>query len=240
MDVARQRLSELSLSTSPSASALVVANHQSAGRGRQGRSWVSESGAFLGTFLFRTTAPVSLLSGYSLAVGVGVAEALRECGAFVSLKWPNDIVVRSGAELSKLGGVLIEVQEDSQGRVLLVGLGLNLRSAPTGVSHSVALANIITQHEPPDIEQVAEILARSLLGVQQEWQPGGGFKAFRQRWEELSCYDRGSTVLSIEVSPGVTVDGIYVGVDDSGALVLLVNGEQRLIHSGHVVATQMG
>lgn len=240
MDVARERLVELLANVNPSAAALVVAKHQSAGRGRQGRSWVSEGGAFLGTFLFRTTAPVALLSGYSLAIGVGVARALRECGATVSLKWPNDIVVRRGAELSKLGGVLIEVQEDKQGRVLLVGIGLNLKAAPTEVNHSVALADLVSHHEPLGLEHIAGVLAHHLLGVQQEWQPGGGFKAFRKRWEELSCYDSGSTMLTIEVSPGVTVHGAYIGVDDSGALVLLVNGEPRLIHSGHVVATQMG
>lgn len=237
MDVARERVSDVCEGEGDTCAGLVVARSQTAGRGRQGRSWVSQEGAFMGTFLFATSLPVAHLSGYSLAVGVGVAHALREFGAAVALKWPNDIVVNKAQAIQKVGGVLIEVQELSGKRVLLVGLGLNLSCAPADVAHSTALAALVATDRVPSFVGVTHSLARHLLDVHREFSKGAGFGAFQSRWDALSCYESGQTQLSIEVTPHSTVSGTYAGIHASGALVIFVAGEERLIHSGHVVAS---
>jgi BirA family biotin operon repressor/biotin-[acetyl-CoA-carboxylase] ligase len=233
MDVARERLGEVAVGRA----GLVVATSQLAGRGRQGRSWVSNTGAFMGTFLFAAPGPVSLLSGYSLAVGVGVARALEELGADVSLKWPNDIVVGCAGSVRKLGGVLIEVQEGTAGRVLLVGLGLNISSSPEGVPHATSLASLLSEAgQIPDRDFILNLLAAKLLVAHQEFLQNGGFRGFRKQWEARSAFSAGVTPLTVELAPGSVVSGTYAGVDETGALRLqLQDGSERSIHSGHLM-----
>ena len=97
---------------------VVVADHQTAGRGRLDRRWDAPSGsALLASFVLE---PHPLLS---LAAGVAAAEA---CGPDVRLKWPNDLMLRG----RKLGGILVEVS----GGKAVVGIGINLTSAPPGAS----------------------------------------------------------------------------------------------------------
>ena len=115
---------------------LLVAEHQSAGRGRQGRSWQSAPGASL-TFSLSLPFAGADWSGLSLAVGVALCEALdaagpRSAGPHIGLKWPNDLWLvdraaggpRAGR---KLGGVLIETVAAGTQRLLVVGVGLNVR-----------------------------------------------------------------------------------------------------------------
>lgn len=98
---------------------VVVAEEQTAGRGRLGRRWEAPPGsALLATFV---VAPHPLTS---LAAGVAAAEA---CGGAVRLKWPNDLLL----EGRKLGGILVESRPDRH----LVGIGINLTWAPPGASH---------------------------------------------------------------------------------------------------------
>ena len=95
---------------------LVVADHQTAGRGRRDRRWEAPPGtALLASFV--------LAPGRLLSLAAGVAAALA-CGSSVRLKWPNDLVL----EGRKLGGILVEVH----GRAAIVGIGINLTWAPAG------------------------------------------------------------------------------------------------------------
>ena len=97
---------------------IVVADHQTAGRGRLERRWDSPQGtALLVSFVLR---PHSLLS---LAAGVAAAEA---CGPDVRLKWPNDLLLRG----KKLGGILVETTPDRA----ICGIGINLTWAPDGAA----------------------------------------------------------------------------------------------------------
>ena len=97
---------------------VVVADHQTAGRGRQGREWAAPAGtALLVTFVLAPTPALVF------AAGVAAAEA---CGRGVRLKWPNDLILAD----RKLGGVLAELR---QGRAL-VGIGINLSWAPAGAA----------------------------------------------------------------------------------------------------------
>src|ERR1051326_992056 len=97
---------------------VVVADHQTAGRGRLGRRWEAPPGsALLASFVLR---PHRLLS---LAAGVAAAEA---CGPDVRLKWPNDLLLRG----RKPGGILVEATSDKA----ICGIGINLTCAPEGAA----------------------------------------------------------------------------------------------------------
>jgi BirA family biotin operon repressor/biotin-[acetyl-CoA-carboxylase] ligase len=231
MDIAKERLPELL--AAPGQAGLVVARSQSHGRGRQGRSWISEQGAFMGTFIFSAPGPVAMLSGYSLAVGVAVADCMRSAGASVRLKWPNDLVYVAQGELRKVGGILVEVQELAGMNVLLVGLGLNLSSSPQDVPHAVSWQEL--SGNQVNFDWVVKQLAQALLSGHRRFMGGHGLRTFSSEWESLSAFVEGQTVLTLDCGTE-SICGTYQGIDESGALLVSVAGERRAVHSAHILA----
>lgn len=202
--------------------AVLVAERQTAGRGRMGRRWHAEPGASL-TFSLLHKLPRGLApSGLSLAVGVAVAEALRELGVDgVALKWPNDIL----CDGKKLGGILIELASSAA----VIGVGLNLRSPadlPADVKASAAALDRAMDR--------SELLAHLLLSLRAVLEAfgNGGFGALRERWLALNAYAGAPVRVLAEFSP--TLEGRCAGVDADGALLLeTTSGIQRIV-SGDV------
>ena len=98
---------------------LVIAEHQSAGRGRLGRAWVEPDRALFSSLGFATAWPAHAWSRISLVAGLAVRDAIEErCGITVGLRWPNDLVTEDG----KVGGLLVE----SGNGVVVVGCGVNM------------------------------------------------------------------------------------------------------------------
>lgn len=235
MDVARELLN-CEGSIDPSWCAVVIADQQTAGRGRQGRSWLGSAGAFLATFLFVTDAPPTILSGYSLSVGVAVSRALARCGVIAKLKWPNDIViVGESKRLRKLGGILIEVQERAGLRCVLVGLGINVTSAPEDISDIAVSLSELGQTGLSAIDLMIPIAAALKQG-HCDFIANDGFKSVRSEWIERSCFVQQVSRLTIDLGVGEEVSGAFAGVDESGALLLDLGTQKRSIISGHVTS----
>jgi BirA family biotin operon repressor/biotin-[acetyl-CoA-carboxylase] ligase len=230
MDVARDLLSG---SGDSSWSAVVVADRQLAGRGRQGRSWLSGEGAFMATFAFPVAGGVAALSGYSLAVGVALAEVLGSVGAHIQLKWPNDLVVCTSGRVRKLGGILIEVQEVFGRRYVLVGIGLNVEFLPAEVA-DIAVSVTELRSLPLTSADLLTPVAVGLSAMHEEFIHAGGLQPFLSRWRSLCCFRAGVSSVSVDLGQEV-VEGVYQDVHTSGALVLQAQGHERLIHSGHLV-----
>ena len=114
---------------SPGAAKVWLAEHQSAGRGRRGRQWVSVFGASLYlSMAWVFDRPMSAIAGLSLVAGIAVAETLERLGVpDVALKWPNDVVVDG----RKLSGILVEASGEANGpATAVVGVGLNVHLPP--------------------------------------------------------------------------------------------------------------
>lgn len=235
MDGARQLLSEQVVTGEWCG--LVTAEHQSAGRGRQGRSWLSGERAFMGTFVFCTHASLAALAGYSLAVGVATASALTTELAPCLVKWPNDLVVVEGGTFRKLGGILIEVEDLQDTCVVLVGLGLNISKPPAEVA---AIAASLEELSAGSLSkgEIARKLAQILLETHQRFVNHGGFSTFRDEWDKYSAFVVGKTELTIDCAKDA-VSGVYLGVSESGALRLMVQNTEKLIHSGHIVKVKL-
>jgi BirA family transcriptional regulator, biotin operon repressor / biotin---[acetyl-CoA-carboxylase] ligase len=204
------------------AGAVVVAERQTAGRGRMGRKWHADGASSL-TFSLLWRLPRGIApSGLSLAVGVAVAETLRGLGVdHVALKWPNDIL-REG---KKLGGILIELASSAA----IIGVGLNLR-LPTELPGDVRDNAAALEREIDRNELLAHLLV-SLHGVLQEFGTGG-FAALRERWLALNAHaDEPVRILS-EFSP--PLEGRCAGVDADGALLLETRGGVQRVISGDV------
>lgn len=208
---------------------LRVALHQSAGRGRAGRSWLSAPGAALTFSLaWHFAGPLRELAGLPLAVGVALADALGALDVPVQLKWPND-VLRDGA---KLAGVLIETQAAPGGGVwAVIGIGLNLLmpdDIEQRIGRSVAAAPWLAQMDRNAL--MARLLAALASNLDQFAQ--GGFAPFCARWNRLHAYQGVPVVI---VDRGATLhEGVAAGVDESARLLLDTAGGRVAIVAGDV------
>ncbi len=199
------------------AGSVIVADHQSAGRGRRGRPWLSAPEASL-TFslLWRFTGPPGQLAGLSLAVGVAVARALEASGvAGIELKWPNDILLDGG----KVGGILIELEAAPGSMLAVIGIGLNLQLPATGDEEMLhppaALAQALSP--VPDRHQLLAQLLIDLATVLDGFAETG-FAAVRDDWQARHAW-QGRYVRLLN---GGLVDreGKCLGADTDGALLL--------------------
>jgi BirA family biotin operon repressor/biotin-[acetyl-CoA-carboxylase] ligase len=204
---------------------VIAAARQTAGRGRMGREWYADESASLTFSLLWRLPPAAPLGGLSLAVGVAVAEALRDLGEDrVALKWPNDILRDGG----KLGGILIELVSGAP-HAAVIGIGLNLR-LPPGLPDPVRQSAAALDSEADRNRLLARLLS-SLHAVLSDF-ADNGFTGIRQRWLALNAHAGAPVrVVSAFVPP---VEGRCLGVDGDGALLLETATGVRRIVSGDV------
>ena len=219
---------------------VVLAETQSAGRGRRGRSWLSPPGmnVYL-SCLKRFDGGLAALSGLSLAIGVMVLRALGELGVRgVGLKWPNDVLVVGTDEYpqGKLGGVLVELSGEYQGPcTAIVGIGLNLRLTPALREQAgqpvCDLATLAADGIAPDRNRVAAALIAALVTGLQQFERDG-FASFVDDYAQHDLLRDRPLHLSGALGE---FDGVGAGVDARGALqVRLRDGSVRRIDSADV------
>lgn len=217
---------------------IVLAETQSAGRGRRGRSWLSPPGLNLYlSCLKRFDGGFAALSGLSLAVGTIVLRALESLGVEgAGLKWPNDVLARGGNGRSggKLAGILVELSGEYQGPcAAVIGIGLNLRLTPA--LHEQAgqpacdLASLCGG-TPPDRNRVAAALIAALADGLAEF-ASQGFAAFVDDYARHDLLRDAPLRLSGALGE---FDGVGAGVDVRGALQLRTSDGLRCIDSADV------
>ena len=211
---------------------VLAALHQSAGRGRRGRSWWSTPGDSLTFSLLWRFPSDTPLSGLSLAVGVALAQALEGLAIpGVALKWPNDVLL--GVEQRKLAGVLIELVPGVRLQAAVIGVGVNLRlprEMPTELQRTATALLETGLPLPSQSILLARLLAAlyATLGKFTE----AGFALLREEWLIRHAFQgRAVRLLSDFADP---LEGRCLGVDVDGALLLeTTEGIQRII-SGEV------
>jgi BirA family transcriptional regulator, biotin operon repressor / biotin---[acetyl-CoA-carboxylase] ligase len=227
--------------------ALLVAEHQTHGRGRQGRAWKASAGASL-TFSLSLPLEPRNWSGLSLAVGVALANALDppEPGRTprLQLKWPNDLwlVDTAGASTAgrKLGGVLIETVAVGRQRMVVVGVGLNITALAADPLREMSsgfacLQEISPAASAPDaLQSVALPLVKALRQFERE-----GFAGFATAYARRDLL-QGRRVTVLNPGPGGTpLEGEVEGVSSDGALLLRVGASLHPITSGEVSVRMM-
>jgi len=208
-----------------------LAEYQSAGRGRQGRRWVSSFGSNLCfSLVWRFNCGPDALSGLSLAVAVGLAQGLSSLGlARPGLKWPNDLYIGG----RKLAGILLEMSGESSGvSRVVVGVGVNLR-APSDIDESIDRPRVALDEllpEPVSRNRAAAALIGSIVEALAKFEKEG-FAPFLPQWQEWDVMaDRRVT---LQQAQGV-IEGVARGVDTSGALLIERRGETCRYMSGDV------
>ncbi len=191
---------------------LLVAEHQTAGRGRLGRDWfdvgTSQKSPDLMVSLGLELAPANW-SGLSLAVGISIAECLHPQ---LRLKWPNDLLFNG----RKLAGILIETAPlpERSGRYVVIGIGINIlpREAQGLATPPASMAELL-----PDMDASAALrcIASPLVATVKQFEQFG-FSLFQRRFNALDAL----AGQEVTVSGGNPVAGIARGVDGMGSLLL--------------------
>lgn len=198
---------------------VLLAEHQTAGRGRRGREWHQGSQSLAFSLLWRLPddrAP----TGLSLAIGLAVAEALH---AGAQLKWPNDILLNG----RKIAGILIE---SAAAQRYIIGIGINLGDTddlPTELQHTATALDV-----PTDKNVLFAHLLDQLVLILDRFS-AQGFAGLRARWQARHAYqDRAVNLLFSEGS--TPLQGLCRGVDSQGELLLETPTGMQSISSGEV------
>ena len=209
---------------------VVWAHEQTAGRGRQGNSWVSIPGNLFMSMILRPRVNAVQVGQISLLTGVAVANVLASfvpAAHQISLKWPNDVYVNG----KKIAGVLIETESQGQLRLpwVVIGIGVNITAAPEGAIslHDIGVDSYEAGH-------VLEFLSRELQLLVKLWEQEG-FAPIRAAWLERA-YRLGQTITAR--LPKETLTGVFEGLDDTGALLITgADGRRQSINTGEVFAS---
>ena len=217
---------------------VVIADRQSAGRGRRGRVWDSPRGVglYMSVVLRGLQSPV-----LTLLAGVAVAEAVQgTAGAAVELKWPNDVVAPPAVDGAgpparrKLAGILTEALPGAADRdvAVVVGIGVNVRSRtfPDELAGRATTVESLARRRVDRAVLCADLLVRLSRWRRRMAAEGEGFVI--ARWRALAPASRGAAV-SWDVD-GTRCRGVTAGVDDTGALLVSCAGRTERIVGGEV------
>ncbi|MGE0871851.1 MAG: biotin--[acetyl-CoA-carboxylase] ligase [Kofleriaceae bacterium] len=210
---------------------VVIADRQRSGRGRNGRTWDSPSS--LGLYLsavIRPPLPLVDVPPMTLAIGIGVCDAVRAAGAPGMLKWPNDVLVAG----KKISGVLVEAQsQGSRVEAVIVGIGVNVAGSSADLSPDLA-HRAITLEQAAEAPIDREAFIATLLASVERWidrYVAMGIETIIPAWHE-----RMVPGLSAQAQvDGTTLTGQLAGLDLDGALLLRdQTGALHRVRSGDV------
>lgn len=220
---------------SPAIKGVCLAEYQTSGRGRRGRSWHNPFGSTISMsvrWFYR--AGMASLEGLSLAVGLSVVKALAICGGHnLRLKWPNDVLWESANGFQKLSGILLEVHGDPTGDCeVIIGIGVNIALSAEQI-HGIdqpavdmgRVCGVMVSRN-----RVASALINELCHTLDAFSQRG-FGHFKALWEQYDAFARQEIVLD---ASGKTVSGVASGVNDQGGLLLQTDGGMMVFNGGEV------
>ena len=209
----------------------VIAREQIAGRGRHGRTWVSEPDAGLYfSIVLRPKIESRYLPLITLMTGVAVHDTLREFGIKPDIKWVNDVLVGE----KKICGILAETVDTAKGLAVTVGIGVNLKSSnfPDEIAETAtSVENETGKAIIPNA--LAETLTGYLTYFYGILNEDGGSRQILHHWQQRSTYFSGKAVRV--TLPDVTFEGTTDGLEENGGLrVKRADGSVTIVQAGHV------
>jgi BirA family biotin operon repressor/biotin-[acetyl-CoA-carboxylase] ligase len=209
----------------------IVARQQTAGRGRHGRTWVSEKDAGLYfSIVLRPGIETSFLPLITLMSGVAVHDTLEEYGVNSDIKWVNDILVGD----DKIAGILAETTDTPKGLSVVVGIGINLRSSnfPAGIA-DISTSIELETGETPNADDLANTLTGYIAYFYEILNSENGLEKILDEWRKRSSYYSGKNVRV--VLENETLTGFTDGLEANGALRLKTgDGSVKIIQAGDV------
>ncbi|MEJ7833527.1 MAG: biotin--[acetyl-CoA-carboxylase] ligase [Nocardioides sp.] len=211
---------------------VVVADHQTAGRGRLDRSWETPAGtAVTCSLVLRPSVPTRSWPWLPLLAGYAVAKALKAQGYAAGVKWPNDVLIGD----RKVAGILVERLETPDGPAAVVGVGLNtgLTEAELPVPTATSLA--IEAGQQPDRTEVLLAVLAAIREDYDTWQFGGDLSGMRLAESyAAACVTVGQDV-RVDLPDGSELSGRAVEIDPGGRLVIETDAGRERVGAGDVV-----
>ncbi len=208
----------------------IVADRQTAGRGRRGRAWRSPVGNLMTTLYLPIGFDAVKAGQLAFVAGLALERTVRAfigSHATVSLKWPNDVLVDG----KKASGILLEsAMRNNKIDWVAIGLGLNLAHHPDDTPYPATSLAVYTDVPPGNLAAL-QILAQAFDDVLRQWR-NGGFGPVLKTWRAVAHGLGGPIVARLE---NETFEGIFTGIDDKGALLLQTEtGDIQTIDAGDI------
>ncbi|MGI5892148.1 MAG: biotin--[acetyl-CoA-carboxylase] ligase [Bacillota bacterium] len=230
VDSTNNVLRQMAQENAPSFTAL-VAEEQSAGKGRLGRCWHSPAGAGIWlSILLRPELASNMAQFFTLTIAVAIAEALSGLGWPIFIKWPNDLLLNG----KKVCGILAEIQADMDTlHWVVVGMGINYHhcTLPTDIKDLAISLNTIKA----TYYSRAEITAKILSSIEKYYHMlcQKGFRPIREKWLQYACCI-GKNITANTLSG--SYEGKSLDMDDHGYLILqLSDGSTKKINAGDII-----
>lgn len=206
----------------------IAARAQTAARGRRGTLWLSPQGNLAASLLTVVGGPLMQAATLGLVAGLALDAALTACAPALqcrlALKWPNDVLADGG----KVAGILLESEGRKNGYTMVVGIGVNVASAPNDLS-AVSLATLGVDI---DADQLFTELSAAWLDYAGIWDEGRGLATIRSRW--LARAANVGAEITVRVG-GKVLHGTFETLDEQGRLILrLSDSEAVAIAAGEV------
>ena len=201
---------------------VVIARHQTSGRGQRGNAWTDQPGdALLATFVSELSIPAGRFGLIALSAGVASARGLAALGATVGLKWPNDIMIGE----RKLGGVLIQTRVEAP-LVVLTGIGINLHSIPAEHKKTATSLNEVMR-DVPGPTTLAALIGSELETAYQHLSTSDWDWVLAQ-WRDLAIWIGDQ----VSATSDGTVAGRLMGIDEFGHLEIATDRGTRTVAVG--------
>jgi BirA family biotin operon repressor/biotin-[acetyl-CoA-carboxylase] ligase len=215
---------------------VILAEHQTAGRGRLDRTWnTPPRSALTFSVLLRPTVPAASWPWLPLLTGYEVSEALRGAGFDAVVKWPNDVLL----EERKVAGILVERVETPTGPAAVVGIGINVgmtaEELPVPEATSLAVVG-----EVPDRTALLGLVLDSLWEGYVAWQAGGEAATEHLASSYAAVCSTIGREVWVDLPSGEVLSGAATGVDRSGRLVVEHDGTRTPVSAGDVVHVRSG
>lgn len=208
----------------------VFAEHQTQGKGRRGREWVSPFAQNLYlSFVLPITEGLNQIDGLSLVVGVVVARAIKRLsGIDAQLKWPNDVLIGG----RKVAGILLELIGDPVELChVVIGIGVNLNMLDSFDSIDQEWTSLSKETGAAVNRELFAKIVLEELAHYLETQKNYGFSSIRAEWNALHAWQGAS--VSLHIGSQIVV-GQIVGIGDKGEICLMVEGEERKYLGGEL------
>ncbi len=210
---------------------------QTSGRGRRGRPWETVHGNLAVSLLVVLDTPPEHAATLGFVAGLALSRALSQIvgdqpepagpGRRIALKWPNDVL----ADGAKLAGILLEAQKHpGGGTAIVVGIGVNVVSAPTGLPYPATCLRALGVEA--GAEQVFAALSDTWVDCFEDWNRGDGVEDILARWRQSAAGIGGEVAVTQD---GQLVRGIFETIDRSGRLIVrAADNRQVVITAGDV------
>jgi BirA family transcriptional regulator, biotin operon repressor / biotin---[acetyl-CoA-carboxylase] ligase len=216
---------------------VVAASHQSGGRGRHSRQWLTKPGVNLTFSVYlRYDIPPAQFAPVTLVAALAVGRYLRGRGIDAQLKWPNDVLV-SGRKICGILAETVDSGSDFCSGVVGIGLNVNMAAADAAKIDKPATSMLIETGSQFALQNVLTDVLEE-LEAQLSRRRRGGFAPIARDWESMCCHlGRPVTIAGdADDKTSKTLHGVFAGLGDGGELMLRLScGEVKAVMSGDVV-----